>query len=467
MKKVIFLCGSPKGKSSSSYAIATYLSNFLNDSFEFIDVAEAQLSFNAAESEPAFERIVEKMKEASVVIWTFGAICWHAPMPLMLLFDKLFAQNHKFEGKIAASIMSGGHFLDDHILEKMEYICEQLGFGYLSDISAEGVPGGYSDYEETESSGRVLADQINRALASNYVPYRKTTYVKPDYLSPLTKNPAFKVESTNITKDNRKKILVITGKALSAGTAEASIYESIQSHSRNSVELIEIENENVNSCQLNYQCLFKVGVQCIQKDSFEKILTKMKEADGLVYIGHCSSAFVDVHLQAFISRTGSMLVMPELKGKYGFVAAVGGGPLGKDTAMYLDKLIRRYGVHSVAKLADGDNQSQDFSKSVKWAVQNLDQAMDEGWKMADRYTARSEHYFMREAAAEVGMISRRMFKYFKKNRLFDFPFLFPTTILYHLLRSEKLSDFIVSKFQKTIIQKQEKRLRRHLEEFRK
>ena len=61
MKKVLFLCGSTKGKESSSYAVGWYMSHFLDYDYEFIDVAAVNLSYEASEAEPAFVDIVNKI----------------------------------------------------------------------------------------------------------------------------------------------------------------------------------------------------------------------------------------------------------------------------------------------------------------------------------------------------------------------------------------------------------------------
>jgi len=41
VKKVLFLCGSPRGKKSASLSTALYMSRFLDYDYEFVDVAKA------------------------------------------------------------------------------------------------------------------------------------------------------------------------------------------------------------------------------------------------------------------------------------------------------------------------------------------------------------------------------------------------------------------------------------------
>ena len=125
MKKVLFLCGSPRGKKSASLATALFLSRFLNYDFEFLDVTRARLSSEPTEAEPAFLKIVERMKGADAIVWTFGAWVLFVPVQMQYLFDKLFAQQgYDFTGRIAASVMTSVRVHDDFILDRVRFVSE-------------------------------------------------------------------------------------------------------------------------------------------------------------------------------------------------------------------------------------------------------------------------------------------------------------------------------------------------------
>lgn len=101
MKKILFLCGSPRGQKSASLSTALYMSRFLDFDYEFVDVVKARLSSDPTEAEPAFFKIVEKMKDADAIIWTFGAWVLFVPVQMLYLFDKIFAQGgYNFRGKM-------------------------------------------------------------------------------------------------------------------------------------------------------------------------------------------------------------------------------------------------------------------------------------------------------------------------------------------------------------------------------
>jgi len=465
MKKVLFICGSPRGKKSASLSTALFMSRFLDYDYEFVDVAKARLSSNPAEAEPAFLKIVERMKGADAIIWTFGAWVLFVPVQMQYLFDKLFAQQgYDFTGKIAASVMTSARVHDDYILDRVRFVSEQLGFGYVGDISAEGNPFfGYVDEEETEDSCRVLARKINQALQDGYVPAKESAYLDRAHLSPLRRGVAFKVTGREAVKDGDKTILVITGNRISEDPAGASIVESIRRYSRNKVELIELGAHKVGPCIGCYLCDFRVEGICVIRDEYEEIKRRMHEVDGIVYIGSCASGMVDCHLKAFLDRSWGMAHRPSLKGKYGFAVATGGGPLGKNAAWYLGAVLDKTGAKCIASLTDGDSNDPNFADTVRQTVGDLDRAMEERWQIADRFSTRCATWTFRDFVARNGMILRADYDFHKKNKMFDYVSTGGSAAIMRILfKSKKVENKLVAFRGNRITQEREKRLENSL-----
>ena len=466
MKKVLFLCGSPKGEASSSLLVARYLASFLEHPFTFVDVCTAKLSPDASESERGFLDVVRQIREASCVVWVFGAVIWHAPVQLKCLFDKCFEQDLRFDGKIAATVLSGAHLLDEFILENMRLISEQLGFGYLGDVSAEGVPGGYADERRTEDACRVLAGTIDAALEAGHVPYRQTASLPVDDLKPLHFAKGFAVSGQESPKTGDKNIVVVTGHKLERNPAAKAIHDAIRRYSVNTVRLIEVEGSGIEACQLQQECMFRKDLICPIQDAFPDMRRVLLDADGVILIGQCAATCVDAPLLTLIGRVGSLLIMPQLKGKYGFAVATGGGRLGRNTARYLSNILTACGVQSLGALTDGESGGQGLDEEVRWMVMQLDKAMDEQWTAPDRFLVRTEHYFQREMAAKYGAVVPGYYHYFAGNRLFDFPPLVVTRLLALVIRGRWLPDFLIRQAAKATRAKWEKRLRRDLARLR-
>jgi len=461
MKKVLFLCGSPRGKKSASLSTALYMSRFLDYDYEFADVTKARLSSNPREAEPAFLKIVDKMKGADAIIWTFGAWVLFVPVQMQYLFDKLFAQQgYDFTGKIAASVMTSARVHDDYILDRVKFVSEQLGFGYIGDVSAEGNPFfGYVDEEETEDSCRILAGKINRALEAGYIPAKESAYIDRAYLSPSSRGKGFEVNGPEAEKDGDKTILVITGNRISEDPAGASLVESIRRYSRNKVELIELEEHKVGPCIGCYLCDFRVEGICVVRDEYEKIKGRMHEVDGIVYIGSCASGMVDSHLKAFLDRTWGIAHRPSLKGKYGFAIATGGGPLGKDAAWYLGAVLDKTGAKCIAALTDGDSNDPNFASTVRQTVEDLDRALKEKWHIANRFATRGATWTFRDLIAENGMILRADYDFHRKNKMFDYASIGGSAAIMRILfKSKKLEKKLVAFRTNQITKEREKRL---------
>ena len=461
MKKVLFLCGSPTGKKSASLYTALFLSRFLDYDYEFVDVTRARLSSDPTEADPAFLKIVEKMKGADAIIWTFGAWVLFVPVQMQYLLDKLFAQQgYDFTGRIAASVMTSARVHDDYILDKVRFVSEQLGFGYIGDISAVGNPFfGYVDEKETEDSCRVLAARINRALENGYVPAKESARLDRAYLSPLSRGEGFDVKGPEAKKDGNKTILVITGNRISEDPASASMVESIRRYSRNKVELMELQDHKVGPGVGCYLCDFRVVGVCVLKDEYEAIKKRMHEVDGIVFIGRCSSGMVDCHMKAFLDRSWGIAHRPSLKGRYGFAVAVGGGPLGKNAAWYLGAVLDKTGTKCIAALTDGNSNDPNSADTVRQTVEDLDRAMEEKWQIADRFATRCATWAFRDEVAKNGMMLRADYDFHQKNKMFDYPSTGGSAAIMRILfRSKKVENRLVASGANRLTKEREKRL---------
>lgn len=465
-RKILFLCGSPRRQKSTSLYTARYLAQFLDNDFEFVDVAGTNLSTDPTEAEPAFLKIVDKIHAADAVIWTFGAWCLFVPVQMQYLLDKLFTQGSEFNGKISAAIMTSRHIYDDLILNRIHFVSEQLGFGYVGDVSAIGNPlFGYVDEEEmTEGSCQALAGQLNRALKSGYIPARRYMPVEHKYLSPAYRGQGFSVDGLPAPKTGNKTILVITGNRLTEDTANVSVAESIHRYSKNSVEILELQDRNVGPCIGCYLCDYRVAGLCVIKDEYEAIKQRLHQVDGIVYIGTCASGMVDPHLKAFLERSWGIYHRPSLKGKYGFVVATGGGPLEADTSLRLQIVMNWTGTRCLAALTQSAADDQSFAATLRRTVEDLDLALEEKWQIADRFGSRGSTWTLRDLAATNGMMLRADYKFHKEHKMFDYPSPGGVNAFMRLLfKSKTLKQKLITLRQMQLTKSRKRRLEEYLQ----
>lgn len=463
-KKVLFLSGSPRRRRSASLCTAKYLARFLDYDYEFVSVTKAKLSTVPSEAEPAFLGIVEKIQTADAVVWTFGAWVLFVPVQMQYLLDKLIAQGYDFGGKIAAAVLTSVRVHDDFILDRMRFVNEQLGLGYVGDVSAVGNPFfGYEDEEVTENSCRILAGQINRSLTDGYLPARHYPPVERRYLSPMHRGPGFPVDDTAVPKTGDKTILVITGNRLSEDPANASVIESIRYYSRNSVEVIELQDRQVGPCVGCYLCDFHEDGVCVLKDEYEAIKQRLHQVDGIVLVGTCASGMVDCHLKAFLDRCWGITHRPSLKDKYGFVVATGGGPLEAQAAWYLRNILSKYGPRCLAALTQSAATAPLFTATLRRTVEDLDLALDEKWQIADRFGSRGVTLTFRDLVATSGMLLRADYRFYKEHRMFDASSPGGVNALRRLLfKSKKLERWLIAARQAQIAKARQERLDAYL-----
>jgi multimeric flavodoxin WrbA len=89
---------------------------------------------------------------------------------------------------------------------------------------------------------------------------------------------------------------------------------------------------------------------CAQKDDFNSLFEKMMAADGLVlgspvYISHVTGL-----LKNWIDRLGNTIHCQRLLGKYGAVVCTTGGSGLKETADYMEWLLRHAGAQTVGRV---------------------------------------------------------------------------------------------------------------------
>jgi multimeric flavodoxin WrbA len=460
-KSILFLCGSPRGTASASRKTAQYMARFLDYDYEFVDVGRAKLSSDPTEAEPAYQAIVAKMRAADAIVWVFGAWFLFVPLDLQYLFDKLFTQREPdLRDKLAASVMTSARVHDDLILERTQFVSEQLGMRYLGDVSAAGSPMiGYCDDEETtEDSCRVLAQRIDRALADGFKPARKHLPVDLALLSSASRGEGFQADWPQADKTGDRTILIVTGLPLAESPAAKSTVEAIARTSKNKVEVLELADHKVGRCIGCYLCDFRVEGVCVVKDDYEAVKARLHKADAIVLIGVSSCGLVDSKLKALLDRSWGIAHRPTLEGRYGFAVAVGGGAMDSESALYLVGAQRAWGVKSIAGLGQGPDPDA-FAGTLRQTVEDLDRALDERWQVALRFSSIGAHLVFRDLITNSGMALRADYKYWKDKGFLRRPSTGGmNAVMRFAFRSERMGNALMKSLKAQTLRKRDARL---------
>jgi len=183
-----------------------------------------------------------------------------------------------------------------------------------------------------------------------------------------------------------------------------------------------------------------------------------------VYAGTCASGLVDCYLKAFLERTWGISHRPSLVGKYGFAVATGGGPLEAEAARHLRDTLNGYGARSIAALTQSAAGPSDLASTLRRTVEDLDRALDEGWRIADRFSTGAKNRVFRDLVAENGMVLRADYAFYRERKMFDVPS--PggqTAILWWLFRNENLRRRMMTMAASRVAEAREKRRAAYLQ----
>jgi len=115
------------------------------------------------------------------------------------------------------------------------------------------------------------------------------------------------------------------------------------------VEYLEITGLKIGPCLACDKC-HQTGY-CVQKDDFPNTFDKIMGSDGLVLGSPVYIYQVTAQLKNWIDRLGNTIHCKRFLGKYGAVVATAGGTGEKETADYMEIVIKRMGMQSVGQLA--------------------------------------------------------------------------------------------------------------------
>jgi len=146
-------------------------------------------------------------------------------------------------------------------------------------------------------------------------------------------------------------------------------------------EYFDITKLKIKPCTACDKC-HKKGY-CVQKDDFQMTFEKIMSADGLVLGSPVYIYQVTAQLKNWIDRLGNAIHCLRFLDKYGAVVATAGGSGEKETAEYMEKVLRYTGMQTVGSVAcligvDGlleeysplINEAKSLGRSLAQAIRN-------------------------------------------------------------------------------------------------
>jgi multimeric flavodoxin WrbA len=128
------------------------------------------------------------------------------------------------------------------------------------------------------------------------------------------------------------------------------------------VSLLNLADYEIKHCLGCQRCILR-DVPCPQEDDAERVLSQIREADGLILSSPVYMLNVTGKLKSLIDRSASWFHRPVLVGKPALVASSTAGSGLKETLDYLEKVIIQWGAHPTDRIGRSLTKPRTIEKS--------------------------------------------------------------------------------------------------------
>lgn len=317
---IIVLNGSPKGELSVTLQYVRYAARkFPDHTFEVLHIAHTIRKLE--KDEKAFADVVDKVKKADAVLWSFPLyfllVCSQYKRFIELIFER--KREDAFAGKYTASLSTSIHFFDHTAHNYIHSICDDLGMKYLGAYS----PAMFDLMKKPERARWLGFMGRFFEAVSRKVPYSRV--YPPLAPSPFTYQPG----SVDSPADGTgKKVLILKDGKEPTGNVDA-MANALASNFRGAVEVINLMDIDIKGgclgcckCGLNNICEYH------GKDGYIDFYNeKVKKADIVVFAGAIHDRYLSSRWKMYFDRSFFNTHTPTLLGKQ--IAFVISGPLGQ------------------------------------------------------------------------------------------------------------------------------------------
>ncbi|MBN2534275.1 MAG: NAD(P)H-dependent oxidoreductase [Spirochaetales bacterium] len=411
--KVLVLNGSPKGSLSFSLQCFDFLkTQFPGNHYEVIHVGQR---INAIEKrQKTFTSLIEKLKEAELIIWLSPVYYFAVPAQLKRFVEIIYERKieYLFKGKYACVLTTSLHFADYLVQNYINAICDDLGMNFLEGFSTSLAdmqkPGGKN---ELKLFFKFLLDNISRGIAYNrkYPPlhFNSNSYTPEESHQHLP-------EIKNI------KMTLLTDMDNQSGNLQQmiNVFTGIVP---GQIKLVNLNVINIKAgC---FHCLHcTVDGICVHEDDVARVFHQyLLPADIIIFAAAIRERYLSARWKMFIDRLLFNGLSPAFPGKQtGFLIA---GPLQQlpDLRYMLETYVQTQGMNNIGFISDEYEQPEDLTKAIYHFTQSLLWAVENNYRKPMTFHGVGGHKIFRDFFYEYPHLYWKDHMYYKKNNLYDFP----------------------------------------------
>lgn len=428
---VLFVCASPRGRQSSSLWLSEYVEAALPEGMatDRLLLSELDLDSGDPAAGQRFDDLVGRMRAARVVVWALGSYTAGVPSGLRLLFERLLAATTPavFAGRGAAALLTSARFQDDRVLDRLRLVSEQLGFGWVGDVSVMGSPvTGFEEPKVAVRQAKRIAREVAEAVRTGVVPPPRSLPIERDVLAPgPDRVPGSRDQVASYVmplpaseaKAPPPPILVLAGTSPEADPAVAEAIDAIRAEATYPVDVLDLPRQRLHHCTGCYACNREIEGRCVQSDGLEAVRGRMARSGAVIVVSRAGAAMPDLALRRLAERMWGDCHRPPFVGIPGGVVVVRGGSVadlvGDDLALFLSLT----GVAVVARWTDVSTDPAVRRQAVALEIRRLERAMDEGVIEPDRYAVAASRLVFRDLALRWSFYLRADYRYHRRSGL--------------------------------------------------
>ena len=412
--KIIVLNGSPKGKLSVTLQYINFIAKkFSNNNYKVYHVSE-QIN-KIAKDDKAFSKIMDDVKSSDAVIWSFPVYAFLIPSQLKRFIELIFEKKAKkyFNNKYTISLSTSLRFFDYTAHNYMQSICDDLDMRYWGSYSAD-----MQDLMDANQRIKLLM-----FIEEYFIAFQKNLPTVKTYLPLVHSNFIYKPGAVKSKVDSRgKKILILTdlqNEKTNLGRMIKRFSESFEG----GTEIINLNNIEIKGgCLGCVQCGFDNKCVYLGKDDFiEFNENKLRKADAVVFAPTIKDRYYSWKWKQIYDRGFYNGHTPGLRGKQ--VLYIISGPIRQ--IPNLRQIIVASSELGMTNLVNIVTDECEDSKIIDSLLQTSAERMmwfDEcKYVMPYSFLYVGGHKIFRDLVWASRSIFQADYKYYKKNKMFDFP----------------------------------------------
>lgn len=412
--KIIVLNGSPKGE----HSITLQYSHFLQKKFpqhELKTFHIAQRIKRIEKNQETFQEIMEEIRSADGVIWSFGL--WVMVVAAQYMrFVELISEKGAgdvFRDKYTAAISTSIHFYDHTAHNYIRAVCEDLRMKYVEGFSLDMLD---LMKEEQRRQLIIFAENFFEAI-ENKAP--TTRLFRPLIFSSFVYEPGQPGQNVDT---QGKKVLVLTDD-YNRETNLGKMIDRFKGSFSSDIEVI-----NLNDIDIRGACLgcMRCGYDntCQYKDGFTEFYNnRVRTADIIVFAGMVKGRYLSSMWKTFYDRAYFWNHTPSLSGKQ--MAYIISGPLtqtGNLIQLLEASSTTRQHANHVDIVTDEGEDSLEIDAQLQGLAERLIRFSIKGYAKPQDFLAVGGHKVFRDDIwGRLRPIWQADHRHYKRHGFYDFP----------------------------------------------